>query len=103
MEQPVDETEAERYLALSIAVAQQALEDLTRPDRMARRRVDTKYRSVLARAQREAQEARTFLLDELWQDSNPFGQVLNQHGARRIVPAHLIHCVRTAGEGSHHA
>ena len=74
-----------------------------RPDRLARRRVDTKYKSVLAMAQREAEEARTFLLDELWNESNPFGQVLNRHGARRLSPAHLIHCVRTAGDGSHHS
>lgn len=103
MEQPIDETEEDRYLALSIAVVQQALEDIARPDRLARRRIDTKYRSVLAAAKHEAQEARAFLLDELWREENPFGQVLSAHGARRIIPAHLLHCVRSTGEGSHHA
>lgn len=69
---------------------------------MARRQLDTKDKSVLAAAQRDAVEARTFLLDELWRETNPFGQVLHAHGARRLSPAHLIHCVRTEGEGSHH-
>lgn len=85
-------------LRLAIAVVEQALSDIQIYARALRGRRTPGWYYRLETARRDAQEARAFLLVDLWEPGNPFGDILLHHGARRFTKARLVHADRTLGQ-----